>query len=1293
MKSRFHRIFLTVAAPMVAVLMSSAHANVIESIASVDFNDLADGTVTEQELSAATTGASWTLNALGQHNDAVYSITGAEGDRGFLLDSVVGVGGANEFARMTFDQSFDLSSLEIGQVLRFSLKTAASPLAPSGGGRANSYRLFDTNGDLAVEFLWVSNGNYQINDGDGNLAVGGAPITAWASAHLAEWDSSAPQVQSLLVEINSDGTYQITWSDANVTHVTPTRSLGGNGEIGSFGAYSAFSQSTRRAYHLDDIELAVALEAGVSMPFERRFGLLGAAEILNELTAPQGSYNIEVVGVGDDVFGDAIESIEDASGNERDGVVTPIGLAAFSDNVPEVVSGSSASVDLTENADIAVPGYKGISGANPRTVAAWIYPTSTAGNTHIAEWGAGGTGNRWTVRIIDSLLRVEVNQGFIVGQTELELNTWHHIAVTFEGSVLGDAKMFVNGVEEEPGISATAITTGDLYDVGIGYSPAFGGRHFNGFLDEVGIWSRALSDQEVADLAAGSLVSDFSDDLELYYDFEGDPGPLPFEGTLITSLPAELSGSLGLLPTSALPESASAGFVVNRDTTVSVAIDAERNVPAWLANHYTLSALTVGTTAGPFDVWQKDVQAREFLALPPGHLSLAFLGFGPVEEDLSSPEFAQGSLDPDAWSDEDYHLTLTTGAEFDVHEAVMFGQVINFDASRGFELATTIRVPRLQDAGDNAFGLTLLGGSEAGIRAEWLPLMAGGGSELRLVNAANDDILESVSWTGATPNSIDNNVGVSAGADETVFAVGANPFAGGEEGLFLLSEDFDGDVSGWSSESLNATPDQWEIGAPTSGPGNAFVGDNVAATRLNTGYDAESQSVLRSPEIDLSTVTSPVLTFREYMDVDTFADGGQLFHFGTVSVRDVDTQAVQELARYSQNIIQWTERELDLSAFAGSRIVIEFYFESDDIMSNAGDGWYLDDIRVSADAPTIESMPELLTLDGSLNGVATDPDGAGDESADYLQFTVEDRSASGNDGVSVFVAWDVRASGMEPDWLRGEFAQTDHFVGLTGTRHRLWVREYADGAQVTLGGASANGTGSLPEGTNNYIVLFGDARSGNETFYALAAEGTHEEGSWNLTFSLSDGDQTQTVSGMVDESLAAGLRFGVFARHPDADGGAVTHPPVWEIFNLSMDFLIGAEGFQDWREQHFSAAELADPEISGPDASPAGDGVKNLIKYALNIPPFTPVARDDLFNFSVNEAGELILVYRERTDIDDIEYIPEVSEDLIEWNSGEPHVIKVLLGSDGNYEEIEAQGSVSPEAQNGFIRLNVRQIQ
>ena len=49
--------------------------------------------------------------------------------------------------------------------------------------------------------------------------------------------------------------------------------------------------------------------------------------------------------------------------------------------------------------------------------------------------------------------------------------------------------------------------------------------------------------------------------------------------------------------------------------------------------------------------------------------------------------------------------------------------------------------------------------------------------------------------------------------------------------------------------------------------------------------------------------------------------------------------------------------------------------------------------------------------------------------------------------------------------------------------------------------------------------------------------------------------------------------------------------------------LVAQASFQDWQSQYFSSAQLSDPNISGINANPAGDGKNNLLKYALGLDP------------------------------------------------------------------------------------------
>ncbi len=76
-------------------------------------------------------------------------------------------------------------------------------------------------------------------------------------------------------------------------------------------------------------------------------------------------------------------------------------------------------------------------------------------------------------------------------------NTWYHVVGTFDGA--GNGKIFVNGVEDG---SATDAAVTSIYDVStpiyIGYSESAGDQYGEGLIDDVRVYNRALSPEEIA---------------------------------------------------------------------------------------------------------------------------------------------------------------------------------------------------------------------------------------------------------------------------------------------------------------------------------------------------------------------------------------------------------------------------------------------------------------------------------------------------------------------------------------------------------------------------------------------------------------------------------------------------------------------------------------------------------------------------------------------------------------------------------------------------------------------------
>ena len=83
------------------------------------------------------------------------------------------------------------------------------------------------------------------------------------------------------------------------------------------------------------------------------------------------------------------------------------------------------------------------------------------------------------------------------GATNVQLNLWYHVAMTYDGSVL---KLYVNGVlDGSCSVTGAIITTSQPVRIG-GGAPTGAQLHFNGLVDDVKIYSIALSAGDIADL-------------------------------------------------------------------------------------------------------------------------------------------------------------------------------------------------------------------------------------------------------------------------------------------------------------------------------------------------------------------------------------------------------------------------------------------------------------------------------------------------------------------------------------------------------------------------------------------------------------------------------------------------------------------------------------------------------------------------------------------------------------------------------------------------------------------------
>ncbi len=179
------------------------------------------------------------------------------------------------------------------------------------------------------------------------------------------------------------------------------------------------------------------------------------------------------------------------------------------------------------------------------------------------------------------------------------------------------------------------------------------------------------------------------------------------------------------------------------------------------------------------------------------------------------------------------------------------------------------------------------------------------------------------------------------------------------------------------SPPSDSTLQNWEWGAPISGPNAAYSGSNCWGTKLIGDYQNNLTINLENPSIDLSGTVNPILTFEHWYKTEENWDGGVVKvsidngitwkkiypeeNGGDYPGYDVVDQEIYnasgyEIAKdgaYSGDSTGWVPATFDLSNFAGETIIIKWTFHSDSNTIEAG--WFIDDVEVKDGVTTILS--------------------------------------------------------------------------------------------------------------------------------------------------------------------------------------------------------------------------------------------------------------------------------------------------------------------------------------------------
>jgi hypothetical protein len=182
--------------------------------------------------------------------------------------------------------------------------------------------------------------------------------------------------------------------------------------------------------------------------------------------------------------------VNDVSGNGNDGAIanaTWTTSGKFGSAL--TFNGTSALVTVNDSASLRLTGGM--------TLEAWMYPTSVG--TSWRDVIYKGDDIYFLLGASPNASRPEAGGTFaeVYGTGALTANTWTHLAGTYDGATL---RLYVNGVQVAIlAWTGTIATSANPLQIG---GDSIYGQYFQGQIDEVRIYNRALSASEVlADMA------------------------------------------------------------------------------------------------------------------------------------------------------------------------------------------------------------------------------------------------------------------------------------------------------------------------------------------------------------------------------------------------------------------------------------------------------------------------------------------------------------------------------------------------------------------------------------------------------------------------------------------------------------------------------------------------------------------------------------------------------------------------------------------------------------------------
>gem|GEM_PF-5284272 len=416
------------------------------------------------------------------------------------------------------------------------------------GNLTLSQKVATTNTSNAAIKLYADKDATTPNAGDGNIIITGSATVTTGSGGRASLYSGSPASSTGLEALVGNDNIRIG-VDQNTTSFSPALSNGvyalfrTGAEITFAENFTPFAFSSGLSSDPQTMVVsATQLTANVSISAPTGFELsLDGSAYTDSLSLSNTSGSLAETNV-------YVRVKSSASGNPS-GTVTMTTTGGISKTVA-VKAASKAALHFDGVDDyIELDGatFADFSGTQSFSLQAFIYPTSISGIQHIlSKWKSADANSQWHIFIDNGYLNLfrEVSPyNYATASKQISPNKWYQITVSYDGTTMS---VYVDSELLGTNTSGSVATPNNL-KVLIGAHYTSGStktNFFNGKMDEIRFWNKALTQEEI-ELQFYEKLEGNETGLIAYYDFnDGIPAQDNTGNTTLTDLTNTAEGTL-----------------------------------------------------------------------------------------------------------------------------------------------------------------------------------------------------------------------------------------------------------------------------------------------------------------------------------------------------------------------------------------------------------------------------------------------------------------------------------------------------------------------------------------------------------------------------------------------------------------------------------------------------------------------------------------------------------------------------------------------------------------------------